>query len=136
MSSETLERELLADLETLGDRFADEEFSADLYRALTNTVIRKKGGPDGHLSLSWGRAEEIVNELRARHGQPAMTLAQTGGEGEISPLVSSELGELGWGFAPLNTGRRDTEHETRPASPPRDDHEPPEWEREAHEEAS
>ena len=35
MSSENLERELLSDLETLGARFADEEFSAAKIRLLS-----------------------------------------------------------------------------------------------------
>ncbi len=36
-AAETLERELVRDLETLAERIArDEEFCGDLYRALTN----------------------------------------------------------------------------------------------------
>ena len=51
--SEQLERELSEDLETLGERFADEEFSTEMYRALANNVWRKGSGG---VSLSWNRA--------------------------------------------------------------------------------
>jgi hypothetical protein len=136
MSTDTLERELINDLERLEERFADDEFSTDLYRALTNNVIRKQDGPDGHVSLSWSRAEEIVNGFREKNGRAALELAQTGGEGEVSDLVRDELGRRGWSFAPLNTSRHDDEHEGRPESPPPRDGESPEWERQAHAEAS
>ena len=118
MTTEDLERELIRDLGTLEERFADDEFSRDLYRALTNSIWRKDGGPDGHLSISWGRAEEIVNELRGRRAQDPLTLAQTGGEGEVSDLVGGELDRLGWRHRPLNTGRDDPEHAGKPDSPP------------------
>jgi hypothetical protein len=118
MGTETLERELVRDLQEMDERFADDEFSSELYRALANNVWRKQGGPDGHISLSWSRAEEIVNELRARVGAEPLTLAQTGGEGEVSRTVAEELGRRGWTSTPLNTGRQDPEHATRPESPP------------------
>ncbi len=141
--AETLERQLAEDLASLEDRLRDEEFSSELYRALTNNTWRKEGGPDGHVSLSWGRAEELVNELRARSGQSALELAQTGREGEISDLVRTELERLGWHSCPLNTSRHDRDHLAQPESPPPADHGPRnapveasgEWERLAHEEA-
>jgi hypothetical protein len=136
MSSVELERELATDLDRLGDRLVDEQFCGDLYRAVTNSVLRRQGGPDGHLSLSWGRAEEIVNELRKRRERLPLTLAQTGGEGEVSDLARGELERLGWTVAPLNTSRGDDAHEGKPRQAPHGDGEPPEWEREAHEEAS
>jgi len=137
-----LERELIDDLDTLGDRLADEELTRDLYRALTNNVWRKRGA-EGHVSLSWGRAEEIVNSLRERLGLPPVELAQTGGEGEVSTLAGEELARLGWSSTPLNTSRHDPAHAERPESPPpREQGEaqaPVEdsrgWEREAHREA-
>jgi hypothetical protein len=43
--------------------------------------------------------------------------------------------ELGWSLAPRKTDRTDDAHSDRAASPPPAEHEPPEWEREAHEEA-
>jgi hypothetical protein len=140
---ELLERELVEDLARLEQRFMDEEFSSDLYRALANNVWRKVGGPAGHLSVSWGRAEEIVNELRAGAGEPPLTLAQTGGEGEVSDLVAGELSRLGWTGQPLNTARHDPQHLGQPESPPPADHgermapveDAGEWERLAHEEA-
>ena len=133
---ETLERELLTDLRDVAlHGFGDDEFSSDVYRALTNTVWRKPGGPEGHVSLSFKRAEEVVNELRAEQRQPPLTLAQTGGEGEVSELVRDELGRLGWSARPLDTGREEEAHVGRPESPPPADQPPPEWERQAHEEA-
>ena len=141
--AEALERALREDLATLGERFADEEFSTELYRALTNNVWRKDGGPEGHVSLSWGRAEQLVNELRRAHGQDELTLAQTGGEGEVSQLVGDELGRLGWRSQPLNTSREDPQHVSQPESPPPADQgerrapvgEETEWDRVAHAEA-
>ena len=141
--AETLERTLVEDLATLEQRFVDEEFSSELYRALTNTRWRKEGGPEGHVSLSWSRAEELVNELRGRAGQRALPLAQTGGEGDVSDLVADELSRLGWRTEPLDTSLRDDRHLTQPESPPPADHgerstpasEAADWEQRAHEEA-
>ena len=142
--AERLEAELTQELAALSERFADDEFSSELYRALTNNVWRKPGGPEGHLSLSWGRAEELVNELRSSvAGEAPLTLAQTGGEGEVSDVVADELGRLGWRAQPLNTSRHDPQHLDRPESPPPSDHgergapveDAGEWQRRAHEEA-
>ena len=117
-SAEILERELANDLATLEERFADDEFSTELYRALTNNTWTKDGGPEGRVSLSWSRAEMFVNELRARQAQDPLTLAQTGGEGEVSDLVATELGRLGWTAEELDTSRRDPAHLAQPESPP------------------
>ncbi len=113
--TEGLERELVADLGTREERLAD----------------------------GWGRAEEIVNEPRRREDHDPLTLAQTGGEGEVSGTVEEELGRLGWRSAPLDPERHDSAHATRPDSPPpsgqgetesptEDSHA---WERQAHREA-
>jgi hypothetical protein len=143
VTAQTIERQLMQDLRTLGDRFADEKLSTELYRALARNAWRKQAGPEGHVALSFGRAEEIVNELRAGHGQPAIEMGQSGGEGEVSRTVETELGRLGWTAQPLNTTRHDDAHLARPASPPPRGHgermapveDPHAWEREAHEEA-
>jgi hypothetical protein len=138
-----LEFELFRDLETLGERLADEEFSSDLYQALANTIWRKPDILEGHVSVSWKRAEEIINEVRARRGHAPLALAQTGGEGGVSALVARELGALGWKVEPLDISSSDPDHRTRPKSPPpqeqgerqapvEDSHA---WERLAHEEA-
>ena len=143
-TAERLERELLRDLGTITSRVSfDEEFCADLYRALANSRWRKEGGPDGYLSLSWKRAEELVNDVRTRGGKDALTLAQTGGEGEVSDAVREELGALGWEIEPLDTSQHDPEHLSEPESPPPADQgerqapvdDPHRWEREAHAEA-
>jgi hypothetical protein len=138
-----LEAELSDDLLGLGERFADEAFCAELYRALSRTAWHKPDGPAGHVALSWSRAEELVNGLRHEAGRPPLALAQTGGEGEVSDLVRDELGRLGWVARPLDTGRHDDAHLAQPASPPPADagerQSPAEdsgaWERRAHAEA-
>jgi hypothetical protein len=116
--TEALERALAADLATLGDRLAEERFSAELYRALTNTRWYRDG-LDGHLALSWNLAERIVNDLRASVDHGPLALAQTGGEGEVAPVVDGELRGLGWTHKPLNTHRHDDDHvsEERDAPP-------------------
>lgn len=107
---ETLEGELVRDLDALSDRFGDEQFCAELYRALTNRTLSKDGGPDGHLVLSWNRAAEFVNELRALEKHEPLPLAQSGGEGVVSEIVLDELTARGWHTRPLNTGRHDERH--------------------------
>ena len=114
----TLERLLLDDLDTAGERAADETFCADLYRALTNNVWRVDRDPEGRLSPSWRRAEELVGEWRVRHGHEPLTLAQTGGEGEISDDVGRELGRLGWSARPLDTSTDHPAHLGADPSPP------------------
>ena len=143
-AAERVEQELLRDLATLSDRLSyDEEFGGDLYRALTNNRWRREGRDEGHVSLSWSRAEELVNEVRRRAGAEPLALAQTGGEGEVSSSVQEELGRLGWSFEPLDTSAHDEAHLGRPESPPPPDQgermapveDSGRWEREAHEAA-
>ena len=115
---ETLEGQLLRDLEALSDRFADDQFCAELYRSLTNRTLSKEDAPGGHLVLSWNRAAEFVNELRARVQQEPLPLAQSGGEGVVSETVLDELTARGWETRPLNTGRHDDHHAGQPVRPP------------------
>lgn len=144
-SVETLERLLMEDLGRLGDRLADDRLCADLYRAMTNRSLSKRApGAEGHLALSWSRAEQIVSSVRATHAQPPLSrLAQSGGEGEVSDRAGAVLADLGWNVDPVSTTQRDDRHVSRPASPPpagqgearspvEDSHA---WERTAHEEA-
>jgi hypothetical protein len=91
-ASDELEFELFRDLETLEARFDDEEFSSELYRALSNTAWRKPSAFEGHVSLSWKRAEEIGNELRARRGR--------------EPLAPGADGRRGRGLAGRRRGAR------------------------------
>jgi hypothetical protein len=138
-----LEGKLHDDVVALGEEFADDESATELYRALANTVWRTRNGPEGHVSLSWSRAEAIVNDLRRRHGREPLDLAQTGGEGEVSDRVAEAVGPAGWVAQPLNTSRHDDAHATEPESPPPPDHgarmapveDPGGWERVAHAEA-
>jgi hypothetical protein len=121
MASDTagLQRELDSDLAALGDRVADEHFAAELYRALANrTWSKSTGEAPGHVALSWSRAEALVNELRRACGADPLTLAQTGGEGELTPDVRTALEALGWTSGSLNTGRADPAHVDAGASPP------------------
>ena len=132
-SPDAAERELLQDLASLEERFADERFSHELYQALASTVWTKEG-LDAELAPSWSRAEELVNDLRDQFGHDPLVLAQTGGEGAISVLVADELGGLGWSGRPLDTGRDEEAHLDRDGAPPKTAG-GSEWERQAHEEA-
>lgn len=98
---ETLESQLVRDLDGLSSRFGDDEFCSELYRALTNRALSKEDGPGGHLVLSWNRAADFVNELRAREQHEALPLASSGGEGVISETVLDELTAHGWETRPL-----------------------------------
>ena len=118
--TDSLERQLLHDLQRLGDAITDDSFAEELYRGLANVRWRKPGSGEGHVAVSWRRAEEIVNELRAQAGQGALTLAQTGGEGEVSDRVGDRLGRHGWRSRPLDTSRHDDRHADSPSDPPPD----------------
>jgi hypothetical protein len=135
MATEALERELANDLQTLGDLVHDDTFYPELYRSLAGVRWVREG--EGPLALSWKRAEELVNEVRARHDLPALELAQTGGEGDVADRVAGALSNLGWtpatGDAPA--GHDDAHVSSSPDAPPRGAAESPEWERQAHEEA-
>jgi hypothetical protein len=94
--TETLEAQLDHDLGGLSARVADESFCAELYRALTNNTLSRVGRPHTRLVLSWDRAAEFVNQLRARGNQDPLPLAGSGGEGVTSQLVLDELSAHGW----------------------------------------
>ena len=98
---ETLEGELVRDLDDLSDRLGDERLCVELYRSLTNRRLSKKEGPDGHLVLSWSRAADVVNELRAHEHYEPLPLARSGGEGVASETVLDELAAHGWETRPL-----------------------------------
>ena len=125
------ERELIKDLESLGSVLSDDSFGEELYRSLANTSWSKADGPDGHLSLSWNRAEAVVNQLREREGQDPLTLSQTGGEGEISDRVAHELQRLGWSAGTRDTGSDDPAHQSSGRRPPPDTPAGTSWERQA-----
>lgn len=145
MTTEELERHLTEDLATLGDRFVDEEFCSALYRALAGNALRPASdGESGRLSLSWKRAENLVNELRERAGREPMSLAQTGDEGQVSSTVADELRRLDWTLRPRDTSEHDDAHLASPHdAPPADqgerrapvDTDETDWEQRAHEEA-
>ena len=100
--SATLEGELGHDLHGFSDRLADDQFCRELYRGLTNRSLTKDGEPGGHLVLSWNRAADFVNELRARVGHEPLPLAQSGGEGVLSETLLDELTARGWEPRPFN----------------------------------
>jgi hypothetical protein len=143
--TETLERILVDDLSALGERLADDRLTQDLYRALANRALFKRGDEaEGHVALSWKRAEEIVNLARAANALPPKEgLAGSGGEGELSDRADEALEDVGWLSKPENTSRHDERHTQSAASPPPPDtgerHAPVEdshaWERQAHAEA-
>lgn len=135
MPSDTagLQRELDADLAALGDRVADDRFAGELYRALANrTWSNASGAAPGHVALSWSRAEALVNELRAACGAGALALAQTGGEGDLSPHVQAALEAAGWSSGALNTGRADDAHVDADTGTPAPTPSGTDWEAEAH----
>ena len=136
-TAESLLAQALADMrERIGE---DRSFARELYQGLTNRRWHAHGAV---VSLSWSRAEELINtELQAAGAEP-LELRQSGGEGELTDDVSEELGRRGWRSEPLNTGRRDDAHVTSPESPPPPDtgerqapSHPPEAARRAHDEA-
>src|ERR1700755_1221239 len=111
---EELERRLLNDLTTLGDLVPDDDsFYEELYRGLAGPrwFLDDDGG---HVSLSWRRAEEIVNTLRAEHGREPLTLAQPGGEVECSAGVAAALAALGWHPRPPVAGHDDAHVDAEP----------------------
>lgn len=116
--ADTLERELVRDLAALGERFADDRFAGDLYRALAGNALSKQD-LRGHVSLSWRHAEEIVNDLRAEAGHEPLELAQSGDEGAVAETVADELRRLGWHARPRDTARHDDAHVgSAPGAPP------------------
>ena len=138
-----LELELADDLAATGDALADDSFSRELYRTITNARLSKRDF-DGHLSLSWKRAEDLVNALRRSVGLESLALEQSGGEGEATPRVEQALADLGWKRAQLDTSRHDDAHLDSPPDPPPPDTgerlapvdpETARWEERAHEEA-
>jgi hypothetical protein len=138
-TAQRLEHTLAADLAQLRDRFVDDEFSGDLYRALAGKAWRNDG-VEGRVALSWKQAEQLVNEQRARIGYEPLPLAQTGGEGELTDPVARELGRIGWHAE--DRARSDPDHVSRPESPPPPDQgermapaRPSDWEEQAHEDA-
>ncbi len=136
----TAEQTLERTLEDLAERTRDGAFATQLYRGLASR--RWPGADDTAVSVSWRRAEDQVNALRARVDADALELAQTGGEGELTDDVRAELGARGWASEGLATDVHQAGHVTSPEDPPPPDHgermapgEPREaWER-AHEEA-
>ena len=134
MSADDLQRALARDLDVHGAQLAgDDELCRDLYRALTRHTLRRDG-IDGRLSLSFARAELLIN--RARGDAPPLALAQTGGEGgAATPAARGVLEHHGWSFGPLDTSRADPAHRSLRGAPGEGDAETPEWERQAHAEA-
>jgi hypothetical protein len=97
LSDEALERELATDLRTLGaDLLGDDAFYTELYKSLAGVPWAQEGG---HIALSWKRLEKLLNALRAENDLPALKLARSGGEGEISSRVMAALAPLGWTLA-------------------------------------
>jgi hypothetical protein len=102
---ETLESELVRDLQGFSDRFGDDQFCVELYRALTNRTLSKAHGPEGYLVLSWNSAEAVVNDLRRLESHDPLPLAETGGEGVVSATVSEALDQQGWTSRRLGEAR-------------------------------
>ncbi len=113
-----VEQRLVRDLGDLADDLQEDAFANELYRGLAGNALSREDDPEARVSLSWRRAEEIVNGLRERAGHERLTLAQTGGETEVSDRVARALGDRGWRVRPLDTSSHDTSHSSEPPSPP------------------
>ena len=111
------EQRLVRDLGDLREDLRDDDFAGELYRGLANRALSREDDPEARVSLSWRRAEEIINGLRERAGQAALTLAQTGGEGDLSDRISDALGERGWRARTLDTSQHDSSHAPEPKPP-------------------
>jgi hypothetical protein len=111
--TDALERELVLDLNVIGDMAADDSFYDELYRGLAGVRWTLDGE---HITLSWKRAEEVVNVLRGRHGHDPKAFAQTGGEGEVSERVARALDR--WTASALDTSRHDDAHIDSPRDVP------------------
>jgi hypothetical protein len=132
---ETLERRLEDDLAALGERLRhDEKLAFDLYGALTGFAVAPRGESE-HLALSWQRAAEIVNAARTPAGGQPLELFQSGREQTLTERAKEALESLGWELRPRRTDEFDPDHVSEPEHPPRQQHEPPEWRREADREA-
>ena len=106
-AADTLETFLIEDVQALRDQLRDERLCRDLYRALASRDLTKRGTP-GHITLSWERAEDVVNLGRSSRALPQFQgLAGSGGEGELSDRARQALEEIGWTSSPEGTQRRD-----------------------------
>src|SRR4051812_5266593 len=112
----SLERELTHDLQVLGDMIQDDSWWNELYRGLAGVAWTQDSE---HVTLSWKSAEELVNAIRAKHDLEPLTLAQTGGEGEVTDRVRDALGTAGWQPRNAPAGHDDSHVDSRPDAPPR-----------------
>lgn len=134
-STDSLEQQLLRDLERLGDRLADDRLIKDLYDAIAGHAMHPHGGDD-RVTPSWGRTEELLNAAREAQGhRPVENLSPTGDEGKVSDRAREALGEIGWDLHPRRTSAEDASHTTRPPEAHPGAHDTPEWRREGDEEA-
>lgn len=119
--TELLERRLHDDLSALRERLTEDKFAGEVYRSVAGVAWSRPGTGAGHVTLSWKMAERLVNELRGDDADE-LTLAQTGGEGEVSDDIAAALGELGWTAKPADTSRDDPQHATQhtDTAPPAD----------------
>jgi hypothetical protein len=133
--TDSLEQQLVRDLERLGDRLADDRLVTDLYDAIAGHALHPHGG-QGRLTPSWGRAEELLNAARATQGHAALDgLSPTGREGEVSNRARDALREIGWDLRRHGTGADDRGHTSRAPEQHRAASETPEWRREGDAEA-
>lgn len=126
---------LLREVERVGDRVCQDWFAVELYRALAGRRWHPENA-DGAVSLSWRRAEQVVDDLREAYHAPALSLTQRGGEGQLSEDVERVLREHGWVSEPMNPDEHDPGHTVAaPELPPRPNGTLTQWERQAHQAA-
>jgi hypothetical protein len=123
---------LLREVERLGDRVCEDWFAVELYRALAGRRWRSEDGA-GVVAMSWRRAEQVVDDLREAHRAPTLSLAQRGGEGQLSEEVDRVLRAHGWVSEQMNPDRHDPTHtDAARGLPPRPGAPPARWEQQAH----
>lgn len=116
-TTRSAEPQLARALADMRDRIGgDASFAVELYRGLSNRVWHR--GDDAEVSVSWRRAEELINAERDAAGRLRLDLVGTGDEGELADHVRDELGRRGWWSEPLDTGDHHEPHATSPESPP------------------
>jgi hypothetical protein len=135
MTNDSLEQQLVRDLEQLGDRLADDRLVTDLYDAIAGHALHPHGG-EGRVTPSWGRAEELLNAAREAQGhRPVENLSPTGGEGDLTDRARDAFREIGWDLRPRRTSAEDASHTTRPPEQHAQPAEEPGWRREGDAEA-
>lgn len=77
------------------DRFQDDDFAKEIYRALCNMKWRSIYDPDYEYSCSWRYAGGLVAEIRGK-GEDYLDYYCSGGEGIVTERVEKLFKALGF----------------------------------------